>query len=30
MLQADCPPTLCQSACVGKPLWEPIELAAAI
>jgi probable phosphoglycerate mutase len=24
------PPTLCQSACVGKPLWEPIELAAAI
>lgn len=24
------PLTLCQSACVGKPLWEPIELAAAI
>lgn len=22
------PPMLCQSACVGKPLWEPIELAA--
>lgn len=22
------PPALCQSACVGKPLWEPIELAA--
>ena len=21
---------LCQSACVGKPLWEPIELASAI
>jgi probable phosphoglycerate mutase len=30
MLQAGAPPTLCQSACVGKPLWEPIELAAAI
>ncbi|WP_428307630.1 histidine phosphatase family protein [Lacipirellula sp.] len=30
LLQANCPPTLCQSACVGKPLWEPIELAAAI
>jgi broad specificity phosphatase PhoE len=22
------PPTLCQSACLGKPLWEPIELPA--
>ena len=31
MLQAGGqPPTLCQSACAGKPLWEPIELAAAI
>ena len=31
MLQAGGqPPTLCQSACVGKPLWEPIELATAI
>ena len=31
MLQAGGqPPTLCQSACVGKPLWEPIELASAI
>jgi probable phosphoglycerate mutase len=30
MLQAGgLPLTLCQSACVGKPLWEPIELATA-
>jgi broad specificity phosphatase PhoE len=28
MLEAGGKPTLCQSACVGKPLWEPIELAA--
>jgi probable phosphoglycerate mutase len=30
MLRDGQPPCLCHSATAGKPLWEPIELAAAI
>ncbi len=28
LLRADQPPCLCHSATTGKPLWEPIEMAA--